>query len=60
MHKNASVQLLEEIKEFYRRLKDGHPEADITLDITEMTELETPPRCRWLLVINKFKKIHKQ
>ena len=60
VHKNASVQLLEEVKEFFRRLKDGHPEADITLDITEMPELETPPRCRRLLVINLKKQIHKQ
>ena len=51
VHKNVSVQLL--LEEFFRRLKDGHPEADITLDITEMPELERPPRCRRLLVINK-------
>ena len=54
VYKNASVQLLEEVKEFFRRLKDG--QADIKLDITEMPELETPPRCRWRLVINKKKK----
>ena len=45
--------------EFFRRLKDGHPDADITLDITEMPELETPSRCRRLLEKKQYTYINK-